>query len=121
MFHDVFEVHWRVGGRAFSLVIAPDGTPQLGGEVSAGAPASPPPVPPPVLPPVPTGPANRGRAWTEEDEARIRAGHEAGEGTEVLAAAVGRSRGAVLARLVKLGLVDPAEADLRYPVTPAGA
>ena len=115
MFSEVFEVHWRVGGRAFALVIAPDGTPTLAAAagVSGGAPAS--------SPPARVRPANRGRPWRPEDDERIRLGHATGEGTEVVAAELGRSRGAVVARLVKLGLVDPAEAGLRYPVLAAAA
>ncbi len=62
-------------------------------------------------------PPNAGRPWKVEDEARLAAGHAAGKEPAELARVVGRSKGSVLARLVKLGLVDASAATgLRYPV-----
>mgnify|MGYP000430161030 CR=1 FL=1 len=62
-------------------------------------------------------PANSGKPWSVEDEARIAAGHAAGQTPAELAAVVGRSKASVTARLVRLGLLDAsAAAALRYPV-----
>lgn len=62
-------------------------------------------------------PSNSGKPWTVEEEARLAAGHAAGQSPRELAAMTRRSRGAVKARLVKLGLIDASEAgSLRYRV-----
>lgn len=66
------------------------------------------------------GPANRGKPWTAEEEERAHAAWSAGDDAADIARALGRSRGAVMARLVRLGLVDEAEAGLRYPTQGAG-
>lgn len=60
-------------------------------------------------------PTNFGRPWQVEDEARLAAGHAAGQSPAELAAVVGRSKNSVSARLVKLGLLDASEVSgLRY-------
>ena len=60
---------------------------------------------------------NSGKAWQVEDEARLAAGHAAGKSTAELGKDLQRSRGAVTARLVRLGLVDESEVGpLRYAV-----
>ena len=61
--------------------------------------------------------ARAGQPWTVEEEARLAAAHAAGKSVKECARVVQRSAAAVTARLVKLGLVDEAEAKgLRYPV-----
>lgn len=72
--------------------------------------AEPTPLPRPLK-----GPANRGRAWTPDEEGRCAEAYRAGDGPEEIAMALGRTRGAVMARLVRLGLVEEEEAGLRYP------
>ena len=66
------------------------------------------------------GPTNRGKPWTADEEARAHAAWAAGDDAADIGRALGRSRGAVMARLVRLGLVDEAEAGLRYPAQGAG-
>ncbi len=58
---------------------------------------------------------NRGRAWSADDEARCAAAWTAGDDPREIGLAVGRTRAAVLARLVRLGLLDEAAAGLRFP------
>jgi hypothetical protein len=58
----------------------------------------------------------RGSAWSEEEEEAIRASFAAGDSVPDLAERLGRSAGAVRARLVRLGLLSEEEAGLRYPV-----
>ena len=65
--------------------------------------------------PRPPGPANRGRPWTSQDEERACAAFDSGDDPADISKALGRTRGAVLARLVRLGLLDEEEAGLRYP------
>jgi hypothetical protein len=105
-----FEVHWRVGARHFSLTVDAEGVPHLDPPLSDDAAPG---LPAPAARP---GPARRGRAWTEDEEARLRVGFTAGEEPKALASELGRTPGAVRARLVVLGLLDEAEAGLRYPV-----
>ncbi len=66
------------------------------------------------LPPARSGPANRGRPWSAEEEDRLRAAWDAGDDPPDIARALSRSRGAVLARAVKLGLVGADEVGLRF-------
>jgi hypothetical protein len=58
----------------------------------------------------PRGPSarlpNRGKAWAPEDDAGLLARFDAGELVPELALSLGRSRGAVRARLVKHGRLD---------------
>lgn len=53
-----------------------------------------------------TGPANAYRKWTDEDNELLKAGFEAKQSLKDLAKSLGRSRGAIRSRLVKLGLVE---------------
>ena len=62
------------------------------------------------------GPPNRGRAWSAEEDARLLARFDADGEVAALARELGRTRGAVRARLAKHGRL-PAEG-LRWPVTP---
>ncbi|MEM6457914.1 MAG: hypothetical protein AAF710_00820 [Planctomycetota bacterium] len=55
-----------------------------------------------------SGPANAGRAWTPEAEAALRRGFDEGRSFKRLAKDLGRSKGAVRARLQKMGLLDGA-------------
>lgn len=76
--------------------IFPSGTPQRG-----------------RVPADPTRP-NAGRPWTSAQDAELAARWTAGETARVLSRDLGRSPGAIAARLVRLGLVDDrAEARLR--------
>jgi len=123
-----FDVTWTTDGAAYRFVspdtlTLPDGkrfTMPVGAwlglrEVLRLLPDAP--GAPVELPPGPTGPANRGRAWLPEEEERLRAAWTAGDDATEIARAIGRSRGAVMARLVRMGLVDEAEAGLRYPAS----
>lgn len=53
----------------------------------------------------PDRPAESGRAWQPDDDERLAAGWAAREGLEALAVRLGRSKAAVAARLVRLGVV----------------
>lgn len=59
----------------------------------------------------------RGKAWTDEEDARLVAAHVGGDELADIARALARTRGGVLARLVKLGRIDEQDAGLRWPLT----
>lgn len=59
--------------------------------------------------------SRRGKAWTAREEDDVRARWAAGGDAAEIGLALGRSRGAVTARLVLMGLLDEAEAGLRWP------
>lgn len=61
------------------------------------------------------GPANRGKPWAPDDDERVSTGFQAGIEPAAIAREVGRTRGAVVARLVRLGLMEESAAGLRYP------
>ena len=65
------------------------------------------------------GPRNAGRAWTIEDDDALARGFDAGERIGALAARLERTRGAINARLVKLGKIE-APPGLRLRGAPAG-
>jgi hypothetical protein len=117
------EINWRVGAHRYSLVLTPDGRPHLTGPAgavealgnSAGATAAGPPDAPAAAPPRP-GPERRGKAWSELEEAHVCDGFARGDTPGAIAAALGRTSGAVRARLVRFGLLTEEEAGLRYPV-----
>ena len=48
-------------------------------------------------------PANTGKPWSDEDDARLGGGYDAGRSVEELAREHNRTRGSIQARLVKLG------------------
>ena len=100
-----FELSWRVGAERFTVVVSADGVPLL--TCPAGT--------QPVVAER-KGPARRGQAWKDEEEDHLRDGFARGETVEALAAELGRTRGSVAARLVRMGLLDESEAGLRYPV-----
>ncbi|MFN7143470.1 MAG: hypothetical protein ACK4YP_06835 [Myxococcota bacterium] len=116
MIIEELEITWRSGARTHRLVLDVDGIPTLDG-VSADtrrlAPREARLEPPPEAHP---GTERRGKAWTEEEETRLREGFAAGEDPAALGRAIGRTRGAVAARLVRLGLLTEEAAGLRYPV-----
>ena len=60
-------------------------------------------------------PPQGGKPWTAEQEQRVREGFGGVEDAGELATELGRTRGAVLARAVKLGLLSLEAAGLRYP------
>ncbi len=72
-----------------------------------------------MLKPARTGPENRGKPWDPATDERLAADFGGGRELADIAADLGRTRGAVLSRLVRLGLVDEATAGLRYPARPA--
>jgi hypothetical protein len=71
------------------------------------------------------GPRNAGRPWSADDDAMLATGFDAHESIGALAARLERTRGAINARLVKLGKIDaPPGLRLRgesaaYPDAPA--
>lgn len=52
-------------------------------------------------------PTNAGLPWSENDRSRVATGFGDGETLEELAAALGRSRTAIYAELIRQGLVQP--------------
>ena len=52
-------------------------------------------------------PRNAGQPWSPGDDAALASGFDAGETIGALAARLERTRGAINARLVKLGRIDP--------------
>jgi len=67
-------------------------------------------------------PRNAGRPWPAEDDLALAKGFDAGTTVAALAAAMGRTRGAITARLVRLGRIEaPESLRLRgQPVTGTG-
>lgn len=68
------------------------------------------------------GPARRGVRWSDHDESVLLTNFESGATLDAIANELGRSRGSVAARLVRLGRLPEADAGLRFPVarpTPA--
>lgn len=57
--------------------------------------------------PLAGGPRNAGRPWSAEDDATLASGFDAGETVGALAARLERTRGAINARLVRLGKIEP--------------
>lgn len=53
------------------------------------------------------GPRNAGRPWSADDDATLANGFDAGETIGALAARLERTRGAINARLVRLGKIEP--------------
>ena len=53
------------------------------------------------------GPRNAGRPWSNDDDESLASGFDAGETIGALASKLERTRGAISARLVKLGKIDP--------------
>lgn len=72
----------------------------------------------PKSPRIPGPKTRRGLPWTPEEEERAAAGYKAGDDIHEIARSLDRTRGAVVARLVQLGLVDESEAALRFPPKP---
>jgi hypothetical protein len=56
--------------------------------------------------PSPSGPRHAGRPWSPEDDATLASGFDAGERIGALAARLERTRGAITARLVRLGKIE---------------
>jgi hypothetical protein len=60
-------------------------------------------------------PRNAGRAWSADDDAKLAELFDHGTGVARLAEELGRTRGSITARLVKLGKLEPAPGmGLRY-------
>ena len=53
------------------------------------------------------GPRNAGRPWSNEDDDVLTSGFDAGDTIGALASKLERTRGAISARLVKLGKIEP--------------
>lgn len=115
MIIEELEITWRSGARTHRLVLDVDGIPTLDG-VSDTRPARREPEPRPERSDARPGAERRGKVWTEDEETRLREGFAAGEDPAALGRAIGRTRGAVAARLVRLGLLTEEAAGLRYPV-----
>lgn len=64
------------------------------------------------------GPGRRGQAWSDEEDDRVKAAFLAGDDVTDIARALERTRGAVMARLVHLGVMEAETAGLRYPPSP---
>ena len=60
-------------------------------------------------------PANSGLPWTEIDDEALAAGFDGGKTLAELASECQRTRGAIEARLVKLGKLESAQAARRWP------
>ena len=56
--------------------------------------------------PLASGPRNAGRAWSADDDATLASGFDAGETIGALAGRLERTRGAISARLVRLGKIE---------------
>jgi len=57
--------------------------------------------------PVAPRPRNAGRPWSSDDDARLVAWFDAGTGVPELAGRLERTRGSIVARLVKHGRIEP--------------
>jgi hypothetical protein len=68
--------------------------------------------------PAPENPglANAGRAWSQEEDARLGRGFDSGKTIDMLAEEHKRSRFAIEARLVKLGRIEETSTAPRFPV-----
>jgi len=53
------------------------------------------------------GARNAGRPWSAEDDVALAAGFDSGSNIDALALAFERTRGAIAARLVRLGKIEP--------------
>lgn len=66
-------------------------------------------------------PSNAGRSWTREEDLELTRGFKLGESVRHLATSHGRTRGAIIARLERLGEIAGGEADqARGDGRPAG-
>jgi hypothetical protein len=70
--------------------------------------------------PAPAGRGNAGKPWSKEEDEKLVAGFDAGQTVEALAAAHGRSRVAIEARLARFGKV-PMPTGLRIAGSPRAA
>jgi hypothetical protein len=61
------------------------------------------------------GPPSQGRPWTAEADADLAAAFEGGEAVTSLAERMGRTRGAITARLIKLGKLED-DGSRRWPL-----
>jgi hypothetical protein len=101
----VFEeilIQWTSDGETHTIHIDSTGRPTIDEE------------PPPARTSRRPGPPRRGQSWTEEEESVIAAKLNSVDDAPAIAEELGRTRGAVLARAVKLGLLDPGEVTLRF-------
>lgn len=57
--------------------------------------------------PAVAGPRNAGRAWSPGDDSALASAFDGGESVGAIAAQLQRTRGAINARLVKLGKIEP--------------
>jgi hypothetical protein len=125
------EISWQIEGRRHRARLAAEGFVLLPVEgpildVPLDAAERPPAVAavPPTPPAEPGGTgggatpqlARKGKAWSDGEEEELRRAFVADEPSRDIARRLGRSHGAVVARLVRMGLLDEALAGLRYPV-----
>ena len=102
---DELEIRWRQGEEWHRLVMGADGRGHIEDGVAVPRERSGPPR---------KGPARKGQAWTEEEEDAVAFGVATVEDAPRIAQELGRSTGAVLARAVKLGILDPSDVTLRF-------
>ncbi len=82
--------------------------------------AAPEPAAPAAARPAPVGRGNAGKPWSKEEDEKLVAGFDAGQTVAALAAAHGRSRVAIEARLARFGKA-PMPTGLRIAGSPRAA
>jgi hypothetical protein len=118
MLFDEIEIRWRAYGEVYTLILEPDGRPHLVHEDDWGPLRAAQPEPRPVRK---LGPPRRGKQWTEDEDLTVVAHVNSEADASRVAEMLGRSKGAVLARAVKLGTIDPGAVTLRFPGPPKPA
>jgi hypothetical protein len=100
MVFEAMRIQWTSDGETYAIVIDSAGRPTIEGAEPPKRQRS--------------GPARRGQSWSEEEETVIAAKLNTVDDAAAIAEELGRTRGAVLARAVKLGLLDASEVNLRF-------
>jgi hypothetical protein len=100
MVFEELRIQWTSGGETYAIHIDATGRPTIDDDRPPRARG--------------TGPARRGLPWSEDEETVLAAKLSSVDDVDAIAGELGRSRGAILARAVKLGLLDPSEVTLRF-------
>lgn len=108
MVFEEMRIQWTSDGETYAIHIDSTGRPTID---SAGRPATDGDAAPKRQR---TGPPRRGSPWTEDEETVIAAKLNSVDDAAAIAKELGRTRGGVLARAVKLGLIDSSEVTLRF-------